>query len=84
MTLQLNTLSVTQSAGEVVFTPEIDVIDIKNVGANPVYIQLNDTATTNHFKLEPEDVIQIGLKGIESLSAICDSGKTSTLNIIGN
>lgn len=79
---QVKYLSVTTSSSSVSFSPSVLKVIIKNIGSNPCFINLNSSATTNHFSLDPEEIIEIGLNSISSVHAICSSG-TTNLSIIG-
>jgi hypothetical protein len=84
MAAQITTLSVTETNDSVTFSPVVKLIKIKNVGSSPCYFNLNDAATTSHFKLDQEDEIEIGLDSITTLQAICDTGETTVLQVVGS
>ena len=83
MSAQIDTLSVTDSNGSIALSPECYIVKIKNAGTSSCYFNLNAAATTSHFKLDPEDEIEIGLNVITSVQAICDSSETTTIQVIG-
>jgi hypothetical protein len=76
-------LNATQSDGNITFSETMNYVIIKNVSGYPVYININDTATTSHFKIDVSEILEIGLNGIDDVHAICDTGQTAKLNIIG-
>jgi hypothetical protein len=80
---EIKSLSVSDTSSSVSFSSAVILAKIKNVGTSACYFNLDATATTDHFKLEPEDEIEVGLDDITAVHAICDSSETTTLNIIG-
>lgn len=80
---EVGKISVTQAAGNFTFSSAVLITKIFNSGTNPCYINLNADATTSHFKLDIGEEIEIGLTNTTKVSAICDTGLTTTLNIIG-
>lgn len=55
---------------------------LKNSGFNDVHINFNAAATTNHFIIGAGDTLKISVEGLTDIRAVCNSSKTSTLNII--
>lgn len=84
MTSQIKNLSVTDSNSSGTFSPVVYLIKLKNIGTNACYFNFNAAATTSHFKLDPEDEIEIGLDSITTIQAICDTSETTTLQAIGS
>ena len=80
---EVGKISVTDTADSFVFTSPVNITKIVNSGESPCYFNLNGDATINHFRLYPSDEIEIGLYNTTSVSAICDTGQTTTINIIG-
>ena len=76
-------LAVTDTDGNVDFGTTTYKIKLLNSGTNSCFIHLNATATTSHWELNPNDELLLGLNEITSIHAICDSGLTTTLKIIG-
>ena len=78
------TISVSQAdSTHTDFSPVVNLVYIKNTGIQHCYINLNGAATTSHFKLKQDDEIYIGLQTITDVHAICDTGETTTLKVIG-
>ena len=76
-------LSVSDTSSSVSFTTASVLTTIKNIGSNKCFFNLNATATTDHFQLDPDDEITIGYDSVSAVHAICNSGETTTLRIIG-
>lgn len=76
-------ISSTQTNSSVTFSPLVNYIIIKNIGGYPAYLNFNGVATTSHFKIDPSETLEIGLKNLETVQSICDTGRTTTLTIVG-
>ena len=83
MAVQIEFIGATDSNDSVTFSPTVKIVTLINKGADSVFINLNGAATTSHFRMEPEETLIIGLSTITTVQAICDTGETATLNIIG-
>lgn len=83
MTVYIKKISASQSNASVTFDPKVNYVIIKNVGTNPCYINFNAAATTSLFKLNAQDELSVGLIDIETIQAICDTGLTTTLSVLG-
>ena len=81
---QVKKIAVTDANASITFSPVVYLVTLKNVGVNSCYFNLNGVATTSHFKLYPMDELTIGLSTITTVQAICDTGLTTTLDIIGS
>lgn len=84
MAISIQKISATQNNSSITFDPEVSYVIIKNVGSSPSYINVNAAATTSHFKLDAQEELEIGLSNITTIQAICDSGLSTTLNVIGS
>ena len=81
---QVTSISVTDSdSSHTDFNPVVNLVRIKNTGSNLCYINLNAAATTSHFRLDPDEELEIGLSTITDVHAICATSATTTLRIIG-
>ena len=81
---QVATIAVTQAdSSNTDFSPVVNRVIVRNIGTNLCYFTLNETATTSMFELEPDDEISIGLATITDVHAICDTGLTTTLRVVG-
>ena len=81
---QVATIAVTQAdSSNTDFSPVVNRVIIKNIGTNLCYFTLNETAITTKFELEPDDEISIGLATITDVHAICNTGLTTTLRVVG-
>lgn len=76
-------ISSTQTNSSVTFSPLVNYIIIKNIGGYPAYLNFNGVATTSHFKIDPSETLEIGLKNLETVQSICDTSRTTTLTIVG-
>jgi len=55
---------------------------IKNSGSNTAYVNLDGTATTDSFPIFANETLEIGVRGVSAIHSICDTGLTTTLNVI--
>ena len=84
MSSEILNMSVTDSNVIGTFSVPVLLVKLKNIGTYSCYFNLNDTATTSNFKLDPEDEIEIGLNNITTVQAICDSTETTIIQVIGS
>ena len=75
-------LYVTDTETSTSFSAIVKWIMIYNSGPCETHINFDDTATTEHFLLPAGAFIFLGLKLI-SVHAVCPSGKSTTLYIMG-
>ncbi len=81
---EILTLSVTDSSGNVSFTNTTlykDVL-VTNAGVNNVYINFGSTATTGGLLLKPAQSLYL-MTNKYQISAICNTGLTSIIRILG-
>lgn len=76
------TLSVTDTTASVSYSAERDFHIIKNIGSWAVYVNFDAAATTSSYPIYPNQIAVFELNAT-AIHAICDSGKTSTLRMIG-
>jgi|TARA_Y100000034_G_scaffold95237_1_gene115572 hypothetical protein len=77
-------LAVTAVSGtHAAFSPVVDKVYMENVGANRIYFEVDATATTSHFFLEPGETFTLGVDGVANIHGICDATLTSTLQLTG-
>jgi len=81
---EVKSISATDSSSNVSFTDTSSYKDIliTNLGTSEVYIVVGATATTAGFRLEPRESITL-MSNKYQFSAICDTGKTATVRILG-
>lgn len=79
---QIKTIDVSDTETTESFDPNVNRIILENTGSVPCHFQLNGAATTDHFRLDPSDKMEIGLIDISEVSAITDSD-TTKLQVIG-
>jgi len=74
-------MNVNDSGSTQDFSPIAHYIKIENSGDYTAYISFNTSASTNNFPIFSGKIIEIGVKNISSLNAICDTGETTILLI---
>lgn len=57
------------------------MLQIENLGSNPVYFKNTNAVSTNDFKLSPGSIWEIGLAADATLYAICSTGHSADLRI---
>jgi len=80
--IEQKTLSVTDTESKVAFFYPVQVVHIKNVGDATAYIELDGMASTDKYPLTPGEAVTIFVK-CKEVHAICDTGYSTTLKIVG-
>ena len=76
------TLSVTDATASVSYSAERDFHIIKNIGSWVTYVNFDAAATTSSYPIYPNQILMIETNAT-AIHAICNTGKTSTLRMIG-
>jgi hypothetical protein len=75
-------LDVTDTSSSVSYSQQHENHIIKNVGSSIAYFNLDATATTDSFKINPSETVLFN-GNVTAVHAICDTGETTELRIIG-
>lgn len=79
---QTNIQSVTDTTGSSSFTAEAYYVEIYNSGSNECYVNFGAAATVNHMEIASGETLRI-YSAITEVHAICNSGESTTLQILG-
>jgi len=75
-------ISVSDTDSVRTFSKTVYSVLIYNGGSSKCYVNFEEQATTNNFCLEPGTALSIDVP-VSSIHAICDSGKSTVLYVIG-
>lgn len=83
-TMEQEIISVTATSGSASFTATSYGLVLRNKGANQCYVNFDAAATTSHRMLESGEEWYVYIDGgVDAVHAICDSGDTASLRVVG-
>lgn len=75
-------LAVSTSSVTATFSSSVYYVEIYNAGSDTCFINFGANATVNHFPIDSGETVSL-YADIDDVRAICDTGDSTTLQIIG-
>ena len=82
MAMESENLSVGTSSVTATFSADVYYVEIYNAGSDTCFVNFGSAATVNHFPLSSGETLKLMAK-ITDIRAICDTGDSTTIQIIG-
>ena len=82
MSGEIDILSCSSTATNLTYSQDTHYVKVENIGNYTAYVDFNgSTATTQSYPIRSGDIIEVGVRSMSKLSAICNGTETTTLQI---